>query len=240
MENKYVIITPVRDEGKFIINTIDSVISQSERPQQWVIVDDGSEDNTKDIVADFVARFPWIKLLELPNRGKRMLGSGVVHAFNHGLQSLDATEYDFICKLDGDLTLPSDYFEYLFAKFDTNSKLGIASGCTYLKRNKKLVWERTYENHTRGMMKVYRKECFQDIDGLIPELGWDVVDDFQAQFLGWETRSFKELVVIHHRPVGSSVKGSLFGWIRGGQIQYLLNYHPIFAFCRCVYRMIED
>ena len=236
---RYVIVTAARNEEKFIENTIKSMLSQTLLPKEWIIVDDGSTDATKDIVSHYLPQHKWIQLISLPDRGERKLGGGVVHAFNHGLECLSEKDYDFLCKLDADLTLPENYFEYLWRKFQDNPRLGISTGCTYIRRGEKLIWERTCQNHTRGMMKVYRRECFQEIGGLVPELGWDIIDDFKARACGWQTRNFKDLVVIHHRPMGTSIRGSLFGKFRFGHIQYLLNYHPLFVFFSGVYRMLE-
>ena len=240
MKNRYVIITPARDEEKFIEYTIQSVIGQTILPQEWIIVDDGSTDNTVEVVRKYADRYPWIRLIELPDRKERKFGGAIVEVFNRGLRNVRVSSYDFICKLDADLSLPPNYFEFLFQKFDENPRLGIASGCTFLRRGEKLVWERTYENHTRGAMKVYRRRCFEDINGLIAQLGWDVIDDFKAQACGWETRGFKSLVVAHHRPMGSTGKGVIAGRVRWGEIQYLLNYHPVFALGSGLYRMLES
>jgi biofilm PGA synthesis N-glycosyltransferase PgaC len=46
----YALITPARNEARFIRQTIDSVAAQTIRPIKWVIVSDGSTDGTDDIV----------------------------------------------------------------------------------------------------------------------------------------------------------------------------------------------
>lgn len=236
---RIVIITPARDEEKYIHFTLNSIVNQTIQPVEWLILDDGSNDRTKEIAEKYANEYSWIRVLSLPDRGERVLGSGVVHTFNYGLENLQTTDYDFICKLDADLTLPENYFEFLLAEFTADTKLGIASGCTYIENGEELIWERTYEKHTRGMMKVYRRTCFQEIGGLIPNLGWDVVDDYMAHLKGWDTQNHKELKVIHHRPMGSSGKGIIAGKIRWGKIHYLLNYHPLFSLGSCFYRMLE-
>ena len=239
MKNRYVLVTPARDEERFIAKTIQSVIGQTIVPQEWIIVNDGSVDRTAEVVREHIEGHRWIRLIELSDRKQRKFGGAIVEAFNHGLRNLRAADYEFISKLDADLSLPPNYFEFLFQKFDENPRLGIASGCTFIRRGGRLVWERAYKNHTRGAMKVYRRECFEGMDGLVAQLGWDVIDDFKAQASGWETRSFRDLVVIHHRPMGASGKGLIAGKIRWGEIQYLLNYHPVFAFGSGLYRMFE-
>jgi glycosyltransferase involved in cell wall biosynthesis len=46
----YVLVTPVRDEVATIPRTIDSVVNQTLRPTEWVIVSDGSTDGTNAVV----------------------------------------------------------------------------------------------------------------------------------------------------------------------------------------------
>ncbi len=235
----YVVITPARDEERFIEHILRSMITQTLRAEEWIIVDDGSTDGTAAIVRDYADRHPWLRLITQPDRGERKLGGGVVETFNRGLENLRSDGYAFVSKLDADLSLPPNYFEFLLQRFQENHRLGIASGCTFVRRGNTLVWERNSERSSRGMMKVYRRECFEDIGGLVAELGWDVIDDYKAQFLGWETRSYRDLVVIHHRPMGSSGKGILEGRRRFGEVHYLLSSHPLYAFCSGLYRMLE-
>ena len=49
------VITPVRDEEVFLPATIERMIHQTILPQEWIIVDDGSKDNTGKIVADYAS-----------------------------------------------------------------------------------------------------------------------------------------------------------------------------------------
>ena len=59
---KYVVITPARDEEEFIEKTILAVVQQTVRPVQWVIVNDGSRDNTGPIIDAYAQQYPWIRL----------------------------------------------------------------------------------------------------------------------------------------------------------------------------------
>ena len=69
---KYVLITPARNEGPFIKKTLDSMLVQTVRPERWVIVDDGSTDNTAEIVVPFAEQVSWIELLRRA-RGYRLV-----------------------------------------------------------------------------------------------------------------------------------------------------------------------
>ena len=163
-EVTYAIITPAHNEESYIRFTLDSVVAQTVQPTQWIIVDDGSTDGTGAIVRNYTSQFPGIRLLTLENR-VRERGGKVIRAFNAGLDLVDA-EYEFIVKLDADLSLDNDYFEKLLYQFKINPKLGIASGGCYQREGNEWRLEPAANDHARGLSKVYRKECFQDINGL--------------------------------------------------------------------------
>ena len=78
------IISPVRDEAKYVRNTLEAMLTQTVQPQEWLFVDDGSTDDTQAIIASYSARHPWIRVISRDNRGFRQLGSGVIAAFDYG------------------------------------------------------------------------------------------------------------------------------------------------------------
>ena len=80
---KYVLITPAHNEGKFIEKTIQSVVSQTILPLKWVIVSDGSTDNTDEIIKKYLDQNPWIELLHLSRERERNFAAKV-DAFNAG------------------------------------------------------------------------------------------------------------------------------------------------------------
>ena len=111
---RYVVITPVRDEEAYLRFTLESMIAQTVRPIEWIIVDDGSSDGTGEILDDYSRRRSWIRGLHRENRGFRKSGGGVVEAFNAGYAALATADWDYIVKLDGDLTFEPDYFQKVF------------------------------------------------------------------------------------------------------------------------------
>jgi poly-beta-1,6-N-acetyl-D-glucosamine synthase len=91
----YVLITPARDEGTYIGRTLESVVDQTVRPSRWVIVDDGSVDQTAAIVTSFAEKYPWIQLVQRPRRPERSFASKVA-AFNAGYACVAGLNYDII------------------------------------------------------------------------------------------------------------------------------------------------
>jgi glycosyltransferase involved in cell wall biosynthesis len=233
---RYVIITPVRDEQQYLPSTIESVMTQTILPVEWVIVNDGSTDRTRDIIDDFAARIPWIHAVHRPNRGFRQAGGGVVGAFYGGYHALQCKDWDFIVKLDGDLSFEPGYFQKCLEAFQTEQTLGIAGGEIYHDIDGKLELEATPRFHVRGATKIYRRACWDVIGGLWPAPGWDTIDEVKANMLGWRTRSLDHVRLLHHRFTGS-VDGSWRDAGKYGKVCYISGYHPLFVLASCIYRL---
>ena len=237
---RYALISPCRNEARFIKTTLDSVISQSELPALWVIVDDGSTDETMDILTQYSAQYPWIKVVAKPDRGHRAVGPGVIEAFYVGLEALCLSEFDFICKLDVDLDLPPRYFEILMDRMQADPRLGSASGKPYY-RSTTGAWvsEKCGDEMSVGMTKFYRTSCFQDIGGFVREVMWDGIDCHKARQRGWVVRSWDEpdLQFHHLRPMGASDNNILTGRARHGFGQYFMRSDPLYFSATAVFRM---
>ena len=200
----YTIISPVKNEGKFIKNTLDSVINQSIKPKEWIIVDDGSTDDTLDILKKYASNHKWLKIIENKTHSEeRAGGSKVVRAFYKGYDSITDHNYDFVVKLDGDLKLPENYFETVIVNFKKNPKIGLCGGYILNKIGDDLIQEGPIDYHVRGAFKSVRKQCFEEIGGFSHVWNWDGLDEMEAMRLGWQTLVF-DLPVIHYRPTSGA------------------------------------
>jgi poly-beta-1,6-N-acetyl-D-glucosamine synthase len=236
---KYVVITPVRDEEAFLPAAIESMIQQTNLPAEWIIVNDGSRDNTGKIIDSYAQRFPWIHAVHREDRGFRKSGGGVVDAFNDGYNTVSCSDWEFIVKFDGDLTFAPDYFEKCFEQFERDPKLGIGGGMICHKIGGVQQVEEAPTFHVRGATKIYRRACWQGIAGLWPAPGWDTIDEVKANSLGWSTRSFRELHLLHHRPTGKA-DGLWGGCVKYGRANYICGYHPLFMFLKCLRRLKQN
>lgn len=238
MNPKYVIITPVRDEEKHIESTLESVCRQTVPPAEWVIVNDGSTDRTGDIIDRYSVQYPWIRAVHRKNRGFRKSGGGVMEAFYDGYSSLQSKDWDFVVKLDGDLSFSPDYFEKCFEKFRSDPDLGIGGGEIRHNIAGKLEIEMNPRFHVRGATKIYKRNCWEAIGGLWPAPGWDTIDEVKANMLGWKTYAFEDLHLLHHRFTGTE-DGLLRTRVKHGMVCYISGYHPLFVLARCLYRIAE-
>lgn len=236
---KYVVITPVRDEEQYIEETMRSVVRQTIQPAEWIIVDDGSCDGTGRIIDDYARQYPWISALHRADRGQRLPGMGVMEAFYCGYQFLKSADWEYVVKLDGDVGLDPDYFERCFERFNEDPKLGICGGMMYRVKNGDFELESHLIFQVRGPIKLYRRSCWEAIGGLLKAPGWDTVDNVQANRLGWRTRSFPDLKVIHYRPTGAA-EGAWRDGVKNGRADYVSGYHPVFMMAKCVKRLFQQ
>jgi hypothetical protein len=140
--------------------------------------------------------------------------------------------------MDADVLLPPDYFATLLAHFQAQPRLGIASGKTYNLQQGKWVLERIADSHVTGACKTYRSACLREMGGLIPILGWDILDVAQARRHGWHTRSFRDLPIFHLRLTGSTT-GMVQANLRYGRCYYVIRAHPLFVLAKTLYRTLE-
>src|SRR5215510_539981 len=116
---RFVIVTPARNEEKYIGLVLESMVKQTHRPERWVIVSDGSTDRTDEIVARYQKRCDWIRLVRMPERRDRSFAAKV-QCINAGLNELKDLEFDVVGNLDADISFEPDYFEFLMEKFAQN------------------------------------------------------------------------------------------------------------------------
>lgn len=223
--------------------TLDSVIAQSVPPALWVVVDDGSTDETPSILESYRARAPYLRIVRRADRGKRNVGPGVIEAFYAGMQTIALDDFDYVCKLDLDLDLPPRYFETLMERMEANPRLGTSSGKPYFvhPQTGDLVPEVCGDEMSVGMTKFYRVPCFREIGGFVRQVMWDGIDCHRCRMLGWLAESVDDapLRFVHLRPMGSSQKGIWTGRVRSGYGQYFMGTAPVYLLASAVFRLLK-
>jgi glycosyltransferase involved in cell wall biosynthesis len=236
----YVLISPCRDEAQYMRQTLDSVIDQSIQPAKWVIVDDGSTDQTPRILAEYQKKYDWIEVVTRSDRGRRSVGAGVIDAFYAGYDLINPEDYEYLCKLDLDLRLPRRYFEILCRRMTANPRIATCSGKCYLEEeNGGLISERHADDVSIGASKFYRVSCFKAIGGFERAIMWDGIDCHRCRMNGWIACNWDEpdLRFIHLRPEGSSQKSIYAGRMRHGYGQYFMGTGFLFIVASSIYRL---
>jgi biofilm PGA synthesis N-glycosyltransferase PgaC len=239
---RYVLISPCRDEAAHMRRTLDTVAAQTVTPALWVVVDDGSTDETPKILEEYARKLPWLRVIRRTDRGHRKVGPGVIEAFYAGLDTVNLDEFGYVCKLDMDLDLPPRYFELLMERMEGEPRLGTSSGKPWFihPRTGEKVPEVCGDEMSVGMTKFYRVACFREIGGFVRQVMWDGIDCHRARMLGWiaESVNDEDLRFLHLRPMGSSEgKGIWSGRLRAGFGQYFMGTSPLYYLAVAAYRM---
>lgn len=237
----YVLITPARNEAALIEKTIQSMIVQTAIPIKWVIVNDGSTDDTGNIVKRYLPKHSWMELVELPQRQDRSFAKKV-HSFNAGFEKVKELPYTIIGNVDADISFGEDHFDFLLNKFRDDPSLGVA-GTVFREEGGYSSETDSFEGHTHvsGGCQLFRRECFAEIGGYDPHRagGVDWIAVVTARMRGWKTQSFRERWFFHHRHLGTAERGPLASSFSYGEKDYYMGGHPIWEFFRVGYRMTK-
>ena len=216
------IVIPAHNEATFLQDCLDSFAAQTYLPNEVIVVDDNSSDDTFTIAKYYAQKYDWIKVVQRNSTDEHIPGKKVVDTFNFGLEHASA-EYDLVGKFDADIVLPNNYFELIVNQFQANWKLGMCSGLLYIKKEDEWIYENIADkDHIRGPIKLYHKACFEKIGGLRPGVGWDTVDTLLAKYHGFETITLPELHVKHLRPTGHGYSSKSYQ--TKGEALYKMRY----------------
>ena len=241
MEARILVVSPVRNEARHIESVVAAMAGQERPPERWVVVDDGSTDGTLELLKALEPDVPFMQVLTSTSTSAeradgardRLARAAAPRAFNFGLQSTDWRAYTHVMKLDGDISLPPDYFVELTARFDAQPGLGMACGDLVEPEQDGFRRLPIPRHHVHGALKCYTAECFEAIGGVHEQLGWDTIDETYARMRGFATRSFPEIVAVHHRPLGSA-DGTLRGRARHGECAYIAHFGFIWVSLRSI------
>jgi biofilm PGA synthesis N-glycosyltransferase PgaC len=243
---RILIISPVRNEAPHIARVAQAMAAQELAPTRWIVIDDGSTDETLERLLELEQQMPFLTVMRAPQSGPadgardRLAQAVEVRNFNIALayaQSESAEmhgsdQYTHVMKLDGDIELPPNYLRVLLERFARDRTLGIAGGVLVepvADGGMRRVQIPSY--HVHGALKCYSQACFAAIGGVQERLGWDTIDQTYARMRGFQTRSFPDLVSVHHRPLASA-DGALRGHARHGLCAYIAHYAPMWVALR--------
>jgi hypothetical protein len=235
----YGLATAAYNEEKIMEQTIESIVSQTLRPQKWIIVSDGSTDRTDEIVKSYAAKYDFIELDRISEDHPRNF-TAQVNAINRGFAKLKTLPLDFIGNLDADITVEADYFKLLLDKFAQEPKLGMAGGYIYEKQDGEFKNRsgNSISSVAHGV-QLFRHECLEFLGGYEP-FSWGGTDSHacvRLRMLGWKVQSIPELKAFHHRPTGAGF-GAMRYTFRGGLMDHYFGTHPVFELFRVARRIL--
>ena len=218
------VITAARNEEQFVPETIKSMLSQTLRPLQWVIVDDGSYDSTPDILKALRETNDWVVTVSRADRGYDQRGFGIAEALHDGIAAVSADEYEYLAIVDADVRFDEQFFERLLAVFDREPDLGMAGGLGYERVDGKLVAIEQAPDTVFGATRVYRRACFEQIGGIEIAWGWDAIDETRARMIGWGVRTVGDIAFEHlkHQTLDDKFEHGTSAYVMGSSFGYVL------------------
>lgn len=212
-------IIPARNEEKFIGETLTALSNQDIDDNYIIVVNDGSEDKTKEVVNSF----PNIELINIENRGFDAHGTPILaRVINQGLEKL-VTEisHDYIMILGSDHILPSNYIRKIVDHMDHNRNVAICSG--QIKDEKSKV--------PRGSGRIVRSSFWKAIGLQYPlKFGFETYLLIKAQQLGYSIDVLNDLISVTNRPTRKSYKKETY--ISYGKSLRALGYVHLYSLGR--------
>lgn len=234
------VVTAARNEGEFLPQLADSMLSQKRLPDSWCIIDDGSEDDTPKIVAGLAKRHSWIFGIQKPDRGFYSRGPGNISALNEGITATkNGDRSQLVAIMDADVSFDDTATQQIEDSFQSRWKLGIYGG--EIVEAKDGDWAPpvvTPPDFVRGAFKVYRRACLEEINGIRPIKGWSVIDNMTAQMRGWEVERDPDLEIKHHRPKGT--RDGIGDHRKAARNAYFVDSDPALVIARGLRRMIRE
>jgi biofilm PGA synthesis N-glycosyltransferase PgaC len=235
----YAIITPARNEAENLPRLAGCLREQTLPPAEWVIVDNGSTDDTKAVAERIAAEAPSVRVVDSPGEASPTRGGPVARAFSAGIGRVSAC-IDVVIKVDADITVEPDYFEQLVREFEDDPSLGIASGICLELVDGSWMARHVTGDRVRGASRAYRRSCLEDVMPLENRPGWDGIDEVRAIARGWRTGSIQSLAFYHHRKVGERDRSRRRQLYETGRANYYGGYRPSYLVLRALYRACRE
>jgi glycosyltransferase involved in cell wall biosynthesis len=235
----YVAVTPACNEAENLPRLADSLAAQAHRPSRWIIVENGSTDETPQVALELAAAHPWITVLSLPGVSAPERGWAVVRAISAAIEAIDVPP-DLLVNVDADVSMAPDYFSRLVAAFESNPSLGIASGTCYELHRGEWQQQHTTRDSLWGASRMYRWVCLQDVLPFEPRIGWDGIDELKANSRGWQTRTLTDLPFRHHRREGERDGARARHWRSQGELAHFMGYRLPYLLVRTLFRARRD
>jgi glycosyltransferase involved in cell wall biosynthesis len=230
----YGIVTPARNEAESLGRLVGSLAEQTQLPLVWLVVDNGSTDDTLSRARELSTAHAWMRVVEAPQAEGLVRGGPIVRAFHRGLAALDELP-DVVVKLDADTSVGPDYFERLVSAFADDPSLGIASGTCYEFDGREWREQHMTGDHVWGASRAYRRECLADVLPLEERMGWDGIDALKAHLRGWKTRTLRDLPFRHHRLEGERDGARRTAYAAQGRAAHFMGYRFSYLVLRALH-----
>jgi len=218
----YWAVVVARNADQQVSHTLDSLLQQTLKAKWVTVVDDGSSDDTGEILRNYERRTSIVSVLTLPDRGYdiRRVPSNINLAWKRNAAARLKT--DFFMISGDDCFYPANYVEALTSRMHVDPRLVVASGRPSPGGNL------TREHSPSGSGRMVRCSFWIEVGGVYPlRAGWESWLLYEASRRGLRVRLFDDLKFKHIRP-----RGTKHQFVYWGAAMGTLGYHPLYALGR--------
>lgn len=193
-KQSYLAVTHLHNHSAALEYTMQAMVGQSVRPQEWILVDDGASAPNRDLALKYADAYPWIRVQ--PAMGDA--GPGEVGALYTAMAVAQKDTYQVVVKIDAGVEIDPAHMANILLHLEDHPHVGIASGQLYLHHNGKWLREDSTHQHAFAPAKAFRRTCLDTMGGVPAVQYWDGLDELKARALGWETGHVRALPVYLH------------------------------------------
>ena len=184
-DNTLSVIMPCYNHAQYVGEALEAILSQSFKPLEVIVVDDGSTDNSAEIIQEFVRREPTVRLL----RNEQNMGAALA-----GNRAREIASGDYMYNAAADDKVLPGFFEKTMNLLSAYPQAGLCSGNTisideqgktlselkydairepcYIEPTGVLANLRRNPDYIMHVSVVYKRSVLMEAGGIIPELGF--------------------------------------------------------------------
>lgn len=179
MKNKVTMVIPVYNSEKFIVRCLDSVLNQTYKDVDILVINDGSKDDSQKIIDEYAKKYKNIKAIKQENKGVAITRN----------EAIKMTDTEYIMFMDNDDYLDKDYIETLLKSAEDGKYDIVVCGYRRPNENGKILREVKLNddelakyNVLSPWSKIYRTNFLKEnnLEFLNNDIGEDVYLNFQA------------------------------------------------------------
>lgn len=229
------IITPCYNGAKYVAETIESVLNQTYSNWEMLVIDDGSKDNSSEIIDSYANKDSRIRLIKQENKG-------CAAARNNGIRNAKGR---YIALLDADDIWHNDFLEEQIKYMNENSAICVCSAYERIDENSKPLGHPTKPKKIITVKDMKVMNCVGCLTGLydsskygkkfLDESLHSIRDDyaFWYEIISLENKAYgNQKILAKYRVTTSSTTGKKIPLIKK-QYHFYRNYlklNPISSF----------
>ena len=247
MKTGYILCTVAKNEEKYFPKTASDVLSQICPPKIWLLLDDGSTDQTSQFMKELTSKYKWVYYYRYSGPRNKDLGRHLACIKNKATEIAITIAlrkkilYEYIGILDADIRIAHQFYESLMNHMRKKPEIGLISaeieeidmeGNLYLKNGRADI--------PGGATMFCRRQCFDDIGGIDPEsYPFDAILVAKAKLMRWLTERSKSITALQMRKT-STMYGVKKGYAYEGEKVFFLRYNLFYVLARAIYIALTE